>query len=342
MIPVRAPRNRHLVFRTLVSVVSSLFVSSLVRAHVEPIRESEPNNTPATATPLTTTTTCFAAFGEISPGGDRDYYSFTAPPGSRLWALVDTGASTASRDSILTLFAPNGTTQIERDDNGGVGTSCDMTIETRQSSAIAGRILTAGGTYFLQIQASDRSAQITPYKFFVVVVTSATTAEVEPNDSAATATPIVTSDSPIGIRRGSLRTGDVDSYSVVATTVGSALHVSVESDSAGTRFGLDLMQSNGTILQSVDSDSPGLPHARTLSFCFIVNDAQTYFVRVRGLSSSRSRKAGEYTLFVAACGVHMHAMEMPAGHMHGMEMPAAAPPVVPSPAVTRTSPPGPR
>ena len=188
----------------------------------------------------------------------------------------------------------------------------------------------------------DRVAVLRVFEYFVGQRGSAGVERVTANDSAATATPIVTSDSPIGIRRGSLRTGDVDSYSVVATTVGSALHVSVESDSAGTRFGLDLMQSNGTILQSVDSDSPGLPHARTLSFCFIVNDAQTYFVRVRGLSSSRSRKAGEYTLFVAACGVHMHAMEMPAGHMHGMEMPAAAPPVVPSPAVTRTSPPGPR
>jgi hypothetical protein len=326
----RAVRKR-LLLRAFVSVVSALLVPSLVRAHVVPVRDSEPNNTPATATPLTTTTTCFAAFGAISPGGDLDYYSFQAPKGSRLWALVDTGASKTSRDSILTLFAPNGTTQIEQDDNGGVGTSCDMTIETRESSAIAGRILTAGGTYFLRIQASDRSAQITPYKFFVVVVTSAAKAEAEPNDSAATATPIVTSDSPIGVRRGSIQVGDVDSYSVVATTVGSALHVSVESDpKAGTKFGEDLMQSNGTILQNVNSDNPGLPHAHALSFCFIVNDAQTYLVRVRGLSPSKSSKAGAYTLLVAACGVHMHAMEMP------------APAVVPSPPVTRVSPPRPR
>jgi hypothetical protein len=320
-------------FRALISVVSALLVPSLVRAHLEPIRESEPNNTPATATPLTTTTTCFGAVGAISPGGDVDYFSFAAPPGSRLWALVDTGASTSSRDSILTLFAPNGTTQIERDDNGGVGTSCDMTVETRESSAIAGRTLTAGGTYFLRVQASDPSSLITLYKLLVVVVTSAATAEVEPNDSVATATPIVTSDSPIGVRRGSIRAGEVDYYSVVATTVGSVLHISVDSDPrARTKFGVDLIQSNGTTLQSLDSENPGLPPAHALSFCFIMNDAGTYFVRLRGLSPSRSPTAGAYTLLVAACGVHMHAMEMP----------AVAPSVLPSPAVTRASPPRPR
>jgi hypothetical protein len=319
--------------RAFVSVVVALLVPSLVRAHLEPIKESEPNNTPATATPLTTTTTCFAALGAISPGGDLDYFSFTAPPGSRLWALVDTSASTASRDSILTLFAPNGTTQIEQDDNGGVGTNCDMTIETRESSAIAGRILTAGGTYFLRVQASDPSWLITLYKLLVVVVPSAATAEAEPNDTAATANPIVTSDSPIGVRRGSIRVGDVDYYSVVATTVGSVLHISVDTDpKAGTKFGVDLIQSNGAILQSVNSDNPGLPTARALSFCFILNNAGTYFVRVRGLPPSRSPTAGAYTLLVAACGVHMHAMEMP----------AVAPSVVPSPAVTRASPPRPR
>lgn len=320
-------------FRAFVSVVSALLVPSLVRAHLEPTKESEPNNTPATATLLTTTTTCFAAPGAISPGGDLDYFSFTAPPGSRLWALVDTSASKASRDSILTLFAPNGTTQIEQDDNGGVGTNCDMTVETRESSAIAGRTLTAGGTYFLRVQASDTSGLITHYKLFVVVVTSAATAEAEPNDTATTATPIVTSASPIGVRRGSIRVGGVDYYSVVATTVGSALHVSVEGDpKAGTKFGVDLIQSNGTILQSVDSDNPGLPPAHALSFCFILNNAGTYLVRVRGVSPSRSPTAGAYTLLVAVCGVHLRAMEMP----------AVARPVVPSPAITRASPPRPR
>ena len=320
-------------FRALISVVSAVLVPSLVFAHLEPVRESEPNNTPATATPLTTTTTCFGAVGAISPGGDVDYFSFAAPPGSRLWALVDTGASTASMDSILTLFAPNGTTQIERDDNGAVGTSCGMTVKTRESSAIAGRTLTAGGTYFLRVQASDASAVITLYKLLVVVVTSAATAEVEPNDTAATANPIVTSDFPIGVRKGSIRVGDVDYYSVVATTVGSVLHISVDTDPrAGIKFGVDLLQSNGTILQSLDSENPGLHPAHALSFCFIINDAGTYFVRVRGLSPSRTPTAGAYTLLVAACGVHMHAMEMP----------AVAPSVVPSPAVTRASSPRPR
>src|SRR5207237_1929104 len=100
--------------RAFLSVVSAFLVPRLVRAHLEPVREAEPNDTPTTATPLTTMTTCFGAVGAISPAGDVDYFSFAAPPGSRAWVLVATGASTGSSLSILTLFSPVGTTWMER------------------------------------------------------------------------------------------------------------------------------------------------------------------------------------------------------------------------------------
>ena len=56
---------------------------------------------------------------------DADYYSFTAPPGSQVWVLVDTGGvpgpGSSSDDSFLSLFAANGTTLIEDDDDDGTG-----------------------------------------------------------------------------------------------------------------------------------------------------------------------------------------------------------------------------
>lgn len=322
--------KRGLFLRTFLEFASALLVPCLALAHLQPIKESEPNDTPATATPLTTTTTCFAVLGEISSKGDLDYFSFTAPPGARLWALLDTSTSNASRDSVLTLFGSNGTTQIDQDDNSGVGSNCDMTIETRESSAITGRALTAGGTYYIQVKAAEPAWLITRYRVLVVLVTVATTAEVEPNDTAATATPIMVAETPIGVRQGSVRAGEVDYYSAVTTRVGTVLQISVFGDprrSGGTRLGLDLLQTNGAILVSVDNmGDPGEPLRRGVSFCFIVNLAQPYIVRVRGLDSSRG-PAASYTLMVAECGVH---------DMEAMAAPGVAPPRTPTPAISPT------
>jgi hypothetical protein len=317
-------------FRVLFGFASALLVPRLALAHLEPIKESEPNDTPATATPLTTTTTCFALLGEISQKGDLDYFSFTAPAGARLWAFLDTSTSNASRDSILTLFGSDGTTQIDRDDNSGVGSNCDMTIETRESSAITGRTLTAGGTYYLRVQAADPAWLITRYKLVVVVATVAATAEVEPNDTSATATPIIVAGTPIGVRQGSVRAGEVDYYSAVTTTVGTLLEISLSGDPrriGGTRLGLDLLQTNGAILVSVDNaGNPGEPLHRSVSFCFAVNLSQPYIIRVRGLDSSKGAPAS-YTLMVAECGVHS---------MEAMAAPTVAPPRSPTPLTTPT------
>ena len=102
-----------------------------------------------------------------------DYFSFTAAPGAKLWAGVDTGASTSSRDSILTLYEPDGTTLIEMDDDDGIANNCDATVESTQASAIAGRTLTTGGTYYLRVE-GFKGDILTAYKLSVVVTTSST------------------------------------------------------------------------------------------------------------------------------------------------------------------------
>jgi len=273
-----------------------------------PTPESEPNNTPATATPLNLVSGCQAASGAISPVGDLDYYSFTASPGAKVWALVDTGPSTTSRDSVLTLFGPDGTTVLETDDDDGIGNDCDATIESRQASAIAGRTLTAGGTYFLRVEAFGGASTISAYKLFVTVTTGST-AESEPNDSAATANSLVTAGSPIGVRTASITpAGDVDFYAVTVTAP-ATLFVSGDGDpernGSGTDIVVDLIAPDGlTQLFSADnSDNVGLPAPPAESFCFTITTPGTYFIRVRGFTSSKITTTGTYALMVAACGL---------------------------------------
>jgi hypothetical protein len=265
-----------------------------------PIPESEPNNTPATANFLTSVDTCQAASGSITPN-DVDYYSFSAPAGARVWALVDTSPSTAgNRDSLLTLFAPDGTTQLQQDDDDGTGTNCDGTADNRLSSAIAGQVLSDGGTYFLRVEATFAGDSITSYKLSVVVTTSAQ-AEVESNDTAATANPIVTAGSPIGVSNAAIDVvGDIDFYSVAATA-GSTLLINASGET-GTDVAVALLQPDGTtVILSADTSAAGFPPPPAESFCFDVAASGTYYVRVS--ASVLKQTTGPYSLMVAACGL---------------------------------------
>ena len=176
--------------------------------------ETEPNDTSGTATALTFTPTAIAT-AAINPGGDFDFYTFTAPAGSRVWIETDTGgtqnAGATSRDTVVDLLAADGTTVIENDDDDGTGNGGDGTNETGLASIIAGATLTTGGTYFIRVQAFSVTGIINPYRLFVSLTNVAATAEVEANDTAATAN---VANAP-AFRPGSIGVAaDVDSYSI--------------------------------------------------------------------------------------------------------------------------------
>jgi hypothetical protein len=264
-----------------------------------PPPESEPNNTPATANGLPMADNCARVSGGITPN-DVDYYSFSAPAGARVWALVDTSPSGfGNRDSLLTLFAPDGTTQIASDDDDGTGTDCDGTADNTLSSAIAGQVLSAGGTYFLRVEAAFAGDPITSYKLSVVVTTAAQ-GEVEPNNTAATANPIVTAGSPIGVRDASIGAiGDVDYYSVAAPA-GSTLLISA--NGAPTDVAVALIQPDGTtVILTADNSLAGDPAPPAESFCYNVGVSGTYYVRVS--ASVLKQVTGPYSLMVAVCGL---------------------------------------
>ena len=273
-----------------------------------PVPEVEPNNTPGTATALSLAGGCQAASGSISPGSDLDYYSFTAAPGSKVWAVTDTGPSSTGRDSILTLFAPDGTTVIEDDDDDAPGNNGDATIESFQASSIAGRTLTAGGTYFLRVE-SFNAVAMSAYRLFVVV-TSGSAAETEPNGTAATANTLVTALNPIGVRNGSISiSGDADFYSLTLTAP-ATFFISAdgdpERDGTGTDLVVDLIGTDGsTVLFSDDnSDATGLPTPPpSEAFSFTIATPGTYFVRVTGFSGGKLPVTGTYSIMAAACGL---------------------------------------
>jgi hypothetical protein len=247
--------------------------------------ETEPNNTSGTATALTFTPTAIAT-GAINPGGDIDFYTFTAPAGAKVWIEADSGgtqnAGATSRDTIIDLLAADGTTVIENDDDDGIGNGGDGTTETTSASIIAGRTLTTGGTYFIRVKAFGAASIINPYRLFVSLTNVAATAEVEANDTAATAN---AANSP-ALRSGSIGVaGDVDYYSVSANagdTIFFSVDADPERDGTGTDLVVDFRSPADAILLVVDSSTIGdLANPAAEGANYTVDAAGTYFIKLR-------------------------------------------------------------
>jgi len=287
---------------------------SLLEPAVAPVpdttSETEPNDTPGTANLLNLTSSpCAIISAAINPSGDVDYFTFTAPAGSNIWIETDTGGAqdgaSTSRDTVIDLLAADGMTVIESDDDDGTGNGGDQTIEATVASLIGGRTLAAGGTYFIRVTAFGGEAPviINPYRLFVVLTNTAATAEVEANDTAATANPIVTASGQIGSRSGSiLPVGDADYYSVAATA-GNIVYFNADADPERDGIGADLVvefrDPADTLLLTVDSSitgSLGNPAAEGANFTIATSG--TYFVKVRHLSPGG---ATTYRLMVSTC-----------------------------------------
>jgi subtilisin-like proprotein convertase family protein len=234
--------------------------------------ESEPNGTPATADPLT------AAEGKIKgsifPNADQDYYSFTAAAGDRLYAAVQTQTSaSASTDGILELFAPDGTTILEGDeDDGSFGTL---------APSIANTTLAAGGTYYIRIRHNSATGQLRPYYLYFSLRSGAPVAETEANDTfpgqALPASRWVSGDTSSA--------ADVDFYSL-NLNAGETVYLSLDQDPERNGDGnlqLGLAQFGGTVLNVNDSGAGFAPYTAP--------DSEAYFMTVRS--------AGSYSISVS-------------------------------------------
>ncbi len=104
--------------------------------------ETEPNDTAATANALPGSQV--AVYGTISPAIEVDFFSFTANAGDRVYAATQTQWSNGgSTDTILDVYASDGTTVLETDDDSGSFSGT--------ASAIGGTIIPAAGTYYIRV-----------------------------------------------------------------------------------------------------------------------------------------------------------------------------------------------
>ncbi|MBK9654782.1 MAG: DUF11 domain-containing protein [Rhodanobacteraceae bacterium] len=239
--------------------------------------EIEPNNTSATATPLAGSSVVFG--GNVFPAADIDFYSFTAAAGDRIYAATQTlFDASASGDTILQLLNTDGTTLIEQDLNDGTFTG--------SSASLAGVQIPAAGGYFLRVTHNTATGTIRPYALHFRQQSAAATAEVEPNNTTATATPLPASGHVSGTV-SAVSPGEADFYSLALNagdTVYLSLDMNPERDANffNGRLGLGLFGNapSNQILLANDANAGSAGDSNSEAFFFTVKDAGTYFVYV--------------------------------------------------------------
>ena len=259
--------------------------------------EVEPNNTSATASPLTGTNLVVRA--SVYPNADVDFYSFSANAGDRIYAAVMTSFSAnATSDSQLRLLASDGTTSIEfDDDNGSFGSL---------SSSIAGATIPTSGTYFLQVNHFSATNQLRPYELHLQVQSGSPTPEVEANDTPATANPLPANGWVSGARNPAAAT-EQDWYSFTLNA-GDTVYLSLDTDPErdgvfwNGRLGIALFGDASNQILVVDDAgaaegaNPTIPSE---ALFMTVKTAGTYFAFVDSSSAAVGGPTATYGLSVS-------------------------------------------
>lgn len=257
--------------------------------------ESEPNDAPATADVLTGTDVKIR--GNIFPNGDIDYFSFNANAGDRVFtAVMGAFSASGSNDSVLTLYNTDGTTVIETDDNdGSFGAS---------SSTIAGATIPATGTYFLRVNHVSATNQLRPYELYLRVQSGAPVAEVEPNDTPATANVLPSGRFVSGARNPAAAT-EQDWYSLTLNagdTVYLGLDLDPERDNVqwDGRLGFALFgDTNNQILVVNDASVGSAANPLSEAMFFTVKNAGTYYAFVDSANAAVGGPTATYNLSVS-------------------------------------------
>lgn len=272
--------------------------------------EAEPNGTVATATPLTLTNGAAIVQANLFPNGDIDLYSFQGNAGDRVYAAVITNLSAgSSTDSQLTLLASDGTTVIEFDDDNGTFAAL--------SSSIAGATLPSTGTYYLKV--NDFTAGTTSerfYRLYLQLRSGTPQAEVESNDTPATANPlsILPTGATSGVRGGWVSGArnpavatEQDWYSL-QLNAGDTVYLSLDLDperdgtSWNGRLGFALFgDASNQILPADDAGTGDVapnPNIPSEMMAITVKDAGTYFAFVDSSSAAVGGPTATYHLNV--------------------------------------------
>ncbi len=259
--------------------------------------EVEPNGTAASATPLSGTS--LRIKGTVFPAADADFYSFTAAAGDRIYAATQTQFdASASGDTTLQLVASDGSTVIETDNNDGTFNA--------SSSSLAGMLIPSAGTYYLRVAHNFTTGTVRPYFLYFRQQSAPPTAEAEPNNTPATATPIPASGHVSGTI-SAVSPGESDFYSITLAagdTVYLSLDMNPERDAAvwNGRLGFALFGNPpaNQILLANDANlgvTPADPNSE--AFFFTVKDAGTYYVYVDSAAAAGLGANATYNLSVS-------------------------------------------
>ena len=259
--------------------------------------ETEPNGTPAQATQITSGQTVHA---NLYPNGDVDYYAFSAQAGDRVYAATMTSFSAgSSTDSQMTLYAPDGVSIIEFDDDNGSFAGL--------SSSIAGAVITATGTYYIKV--NDFTAGTTSergYDLHFRLQSGTPTPETESNDTPATANPLPANGWVAGTRNPAAAT-EQDWFSMTLAagdTVFLSLDVDPERDNVrwNGRLGMALFGDAGNQILVVDDAGTGdvapTPTIPSEALFITVKDAGVYYAFVDSASAAVGGPTATYNLSV--------------------------------------------
>ncbi len=294
--------------RELMSEAASIKAASSGRNHSETQavvpavgadigEEIEPNNTIGSmgnSTPLTGSEVKIR--GNIFGNGDIDNFSFQANSGDRVYAAVMTSySSSASTDSQLRIFASDGTTQLEFDeDDGSLG---------GLSSSIAGVTIPSAGTYYVQVKHFSATNTLRPYELYLSVESGTPTPETEPNDTQATANPLPSNGWVTGARNPATAT-EQDWYSMTLNagdTVYLGLDLDPERDNVqwNGRLGLALFgDANNQILVVDDASVGSVANPLSEAFFMTVKTAGTYYAFVDSATAATGGPTATYNLSV--------------------------------------------
>jgi hypothetical protein len=276
---------------------ATLTMGSALRLEVSRcVQETEPNDAPGEAG-----LAACGLEGAIRPAGDADLFVFgSAPPGSRVFAMVD-GAAANSTDFDLRLTTAGDT--LEYDDLNN-----DVPFGS-VSPNVAGTPLT-GASQFVRVSHYSAVAQAEPYRLYLTVqppVSEAAT-EIEPNDTPGQAT-----GAPGLYFAGALSSPDDLDLFAVPAAAGDLLFVALDLDPTrnATPFngnlalldpgGLLVLQVNdGGATSSTSSGAGSLvatsPYSPAEAIAWRIGTGGTYYVRVGPTAGA----PGDYLLSIAS------------------------------------------
>jgi len=267
------------------------------------IQETEPNDTPATATAVS-----FGIEGSINPASNADFYSLgTFPAGSRVFAIAD-GVAANNTDFDMRVTTTVDTLEYDDGNNDALFGSL--------APNVAGTP-TTGTSTFLRLNRNGATSASEPYRIYSIVQppSSAATVENEPNGTIETANS-ASNNYFAGALAGPAPSIDEDIYAFTAQA-GDVVFLSLDSDplrdNTPMNGALELLDSGGVTLISVndtgtlssttsgagslDATTPSSPAEGLL---FQVAVTGTYYAKVSiGTSFANPTGSGDYLLSIA-------------------------------------------